>query len=68
MSDKIIVANQVHKTFRTGTVEVHALRGVDLEVACGEMVAIMGAFGLWQDDASQLSLRAGRVRRGRGLH
>jgi putative ABC transport system ATP-binding protein len=45
MSDQIIVANNVHKTFRTGTVEVHALRGVDLNVARGEMVAIMGPSG-----------------------
>jgi putative ABC transport system ATP-binding protein len=41
----IIVAKQIHKTFRTGKVEVHALRGVDLTVGEGEMVAIMGPSG-----------------------
>lgn len=41
----IITAKQVHKTFRMGPVEVHALRGVDLDVAQGEMVAIMGPSG-----------------------
>ncbi|MCL4858753.1 MAG: ABC transporter ATP-binding protein [Caldilineaceae bacterium] len=41
----IISAEQVHKTFRNGKIEVHALRGVDLTVEAGEMVAIMGPSG-----------------------
>jgi putative ABC transport system ATP-binding protein len=41
----IVSASQVEKTFRTGKVEVHALRGVDLDVRRGEMVAIMGPSG-----------------------
>jgi putative ABC transport system ATP-binding protein len=41
----MIHATQVHKTFRTGKIEVHALRGVDLTVQRGEMVAIMGPSG-----------------------
>lgn len=41
----MISATQVHKTFRTGKIEVHALRGVDLTVHRGEMVAIMGPSG-----------------------
>jgi putative ABC transport system ATP-binding protein len=45
MSAPIIVAHQVHKTFRTGRIEVHALRGVDLTVEPGEVVAIMGPSG-----------------------
>ena len=41
----IIVAEQIHKTFRNGEIEVHALRGVDLTIETGEMVAIMGPSG-----------------------
>lgn len=41
----MILATQVHKTFRTGKIEVHALRGVNLTVRRGEMVAIMGPSG-----------------------
>jgi len=45
MDAPIIAAQAVHKRFRTGKVEVHALRGVDLDVATGEMVAVMGPSG-----------------------
>jgi putative ABC transport system ATP-binding protein len=35
----------VTRVFRTGTVEVHALRGVDLQLAEGEMIVLLGASG-----------------------
>ncbi len=41
----IVVAEKIHKTFRSGEIEVHALRGVDLTIRTGEMVAIMGPSG-----------------------
>jgi putative ABC transport system ATP-binding protein len=44
-AEEIISAVDVHKTFRTGKVEVHALRGVSLSVRRGEMVAVMGTSG-----------------------
>ncbi len=43
--DFIIVARGVEKTYSTDSVKVHALRGVDLDVRRGEMVAIMGPSG-----------------------
>jgi ABC-type lipoprotein export system ATPase subunit len=43
--DLIVEALGVHKVYHTGTVSVPALRGVDLSVWRGEMVAIMGPSG-----------------------
>ena len=41
----LIRLEDVTKTYRMGDVEVHALRGVSLEVAEGEFTAVMGASG-----------------------
>jgi ABC-type lipoprotein export system ATPase subunit len=45
-NDNLIVhATGVHKVYQTGTVSIPALRGVNLSVWRGEMVAIMGPSG-----------------------
>ena len=45
MSQVVVRTTQVKRTFRTGQVEVHALRGVDLDVCQGEFVAVAGPSG-----------------------
>ena len=41
----VIELEDVHKVYRTGAVEVHALRGVSLQIERGEFAAIIGASG-----------------------
>jgi len=42
---EVIRTESLTRVFSTGKTEVHALRGIDLSIAQGEMVAIMGASG-----------------------
>ena len=45
MSTAYLEVHDVHRTFRTGASEVHALRGVSLSAAPGELLAVRGRSG-----------------------
>lgn len=44
-SRSVVELDGVHKTYRSGEMEVHAVRGVTLNVERGEFIALMGASG-----------------------
>jgi putative ABC transport system ATP-binding protein len=45
MADEVLSVSNLFRTYRIGTFEVHALRGVSFSLERGGMVAIMGASG-----------------------
>lgn len=64
----IILLENVHKIFRPGTdIQVPALRGVDLEVEAGELVAIMGPSGSGKSSLMYIVGCLDRPTRGRYL-
>ena len=42
---QVIKLEEIHKVYHTGAVDVHAVRGVSLQINSGEFVAVMGASG-----------------------
>jgi len=45
MGQPVICLEEIHKVYQTGEVQVHAVRGISLDIHPGEFVAIMGASG-----------------------
>jgi len=43
--EPVVRIKDIRKTYRTGDIEVHAVRGVSLEIHAGEFVALMGSSG-----------------------
>ena len=63
----VIQLEDIHKTYHTGDVDVHAVRGVTLPIAPGEFVALMGASGSGKSTMMNIIGCLDRPTRGRYL-
>jgi ABC-type lipoprotein export system ATPase subunit len=45
MTDPLLIATDLHRTYRVGSDRLHVLRGVDLQVRQGEWLTIVGSSG-----------------------
>jgi putative ABC transport system ATP-binding protein len=65
--NSVIKLEDIHKIYHTGEVDVHAVRGVTLEIQPGEFVAVMGASGSGKSTLMNMLGCLDRPTRGRYL-